>query len=128
MFQAFSERDTMIDAYRRTRSLIETPRATESRLMSEVTGELIAARDARLSGIQMMPTLHWNREIWNTFAAACGASGNALAPDLRAAIISIGLWVDRYTSEVVRGQESVDALIDVNRAMIEGLTDRRQAA
>ena len=47
------------------------------------------------------------------------------APDsdsLRASIISIALWVDRFTSDVVAGRESIEELIVVNRAIIDGLT------
>ena len=38
-----------INAYRRVRGIAESPRAQEYRLMSEITGEMISARDAGLS-------------------------------------------------------------------------------
>lgn len=110
-----------LDAYRRARSIAETPRATEYRLMSQVTGEMIAARDAGLTGAGLMPALHRNREVWGTFSALCGAPGNQLPPQLRAGIISIALWVERYSSEVVRGRDSIDELIAMNRTIMEGL-------
>ena len=40
---------------------------------------------------------------------------------LRAQIISLGLWVSRHASEVARGDADIDALIDVNRSIMEGL-------
>lgn len=111
-----------LTAYQRTRSIIETPRQAERRLVSEITGELIQARDAGFQRGALMAPLHRNRELWNTFSAACGTAGNELPAGLRASIISLALWVDQFTSEVVAGRESIDDLIDVNRDMIDGLS------
>ena len=117
-----------LHAYQRARTMIDDPRATEHRLMSQVTGEMMSARDAGLSGPALMPVLHRNREVWGAFSSACGATGNLLPDALRASIISIGLWVDRFTSDVVSGRDSIDELISVNRAIIEGLTGGAAAA
>ena len=111
-----------LNAYQRARTMVEHPRATEFRLMSEITGEMMQAHQAGLSGAALMPVLHRNREVWSAFSDACGAQGNELPDELRASIISIGLWVDRFTSEVVRGNDTIDELITVNRAIIEGLS------
>lgn len=110
-----------LHAYQRARTMTESPRATEARLMRQITGELIAARDAGTSGLSLTPVLFRNREVWNAFTDACGARGNQLPDALRASIISIGLWVDRYTSDVAAGRAEIEPLIDVNRSVIEGL-------
>ena len=110
-------------AYQRTRQIAETPREAEYRLMRQITGEMIHARDSGLQGAALMPSRGRNREAWSTFSSACGAPCNQLPPPLRASIISIALWVDRFTSEVVAGRDSIDELITVNRAIIEGLHD-----
>ncbi len=117
-----------VEAYRRARTIVETPRATERRLVGQIIGEMIAARDAGLRGAQLMPVLHRNREMWSTFAAACGAPGNALPDAVRAGIISLGLWVDRHTSHVVAGRDSIDTLISVNRTILDGLAAEQLAA
>lgn len=111
-----------LTAYQRARNIVETPRQTERRLMCEITGEMIHARDAGFARGALMPTLHRNREVWNTFSAMCGTSGNELPANLRAGIVSLALWVDRFTSEVVAGRESIDDLIAVNRDIIDGLS------
>lgn len=107
--------------YQRVRAIAETPRATEYRLVGEITGDLLAAWERGLRGPALMPALHRNREMWGTFSAACGAPGNALPEGLRASIISIALWVDRFTSDVVAGAEDIGPLVDVNRSVLEGL-------
>lgn len=108
-------------AYTRTRFLTETPRAAERRLLTEITADLIAARDNTGRGAASMDALHRNREVWSVFAASCGATGNELPKTLRAAIISLALWVDKHTSSVVTGQEAIEDLISVNLALIDGL-------
>ena len=110
-----------LHAYQRARTLVDDPRATEHRLMSQITGDMLSARDAGLKGAALMPVLHRNREVWEAFSSACGARGNLLPDALRASIISIGLWVDRFTSDVVAGREPIDELIGINRTIIEGL-------
>ncbi len=117
-----------LNAYHRTRTITETPRGAEHRLMQQVTGDLMRARDARLSGISLMPALSRNREVWSALSNACAARGNALPDPLRASIVSLGLWVDRYSSDVAAGRDGVDALIDVNRAIIEGLQGNNASA
>jgi flagellar protein FlaF len=115
-----------LDAYRRVRTIAETPRAAEYRLMSEITGDMINARDAGSEGAELMPALHRNREVWSIFSTFCSAPGNKLPDSLRASIISLALWVERFTSDVVTGRDSIDELITVNRAIIEGLAHENQ--
>lgn len=117
-----------LNAYQRARAVAETPRAMEYRLMSQITGEMIAARDAGLQYGALMPALHRNREVWSTFSSLCAAPDNQLPAQLRASIISIALWVERHTGQVVRGLESIEDLISVNRALIEGLAHENTAA
>lgn len=115
-----------LNAYQRARSIVESPRATEFRLMSQITGDMMHARDSGLSGAALAPVLHRNREVWSVFSSACGAPGNELPAQLRASIISIALWVDRFTSDVVAGRESIEELIEVNRTITEGLSPGTQ--
>jgi flagellar biosynthesis activator protein FlaF len=114
-------------SYQRVRQMAETPRDTERRLIAQITAEMAAAWDSGVRGGALMPALHRNREMWSTFGAACGAVGNALPDAVRAQIISIGLWVDRFTSEVVAGRESIDALLGVNRDLLDGLAPPSRA-
>lgn len=115
-------------SYQRVRSVAETPRYTEYRLIGEITAEMAAAWDGGVRGAALMPALHRNREMWTTFGAVCGATGNGLPPALRAQIISLGLWVDRFTSDVVAGREAIEPLLSVNRNLLEGLAPNGRGA
>jgi flagellar biosynthesis activator protein FlaF len=49
---------------------------------------------------------------------------NQLPLALRGQIISLAMWVARYSSEVLRDGADIDPLIDINRTMMEGLAAR----
>jgi flagellar protein FlaF len=108
-------------AYQRIAHIAETPRRTEQRLFADITGALGTAWESGRRGSALMPELHRNRELWSALSADCGTPGNGLPEGLRASIISLALWVDRFTSEVVAGRETIEPLVDVNRAVMEGL-------
>lgn len=117
-----------LNAYQAARCRAETPRAAEHRLLSQITGEMMDAEAAGHSGALLIPPLHRNREMWSAFMTDCSAPGNGLPDGLRASIISLGLFVQRFTSDVIAGREPIGELIDINRTMMEGLTGQRLAA
>lgn len=117
-----------LEAYRKAQTVSESPRQTEYRLFAQVTRALMEAREHKHGGAALVNTLDWNRRLWSTLASDCGAEGNALPNALRAQIISLSLWVSRYSSEVARGKADIDALIDVNTAIMEGLAMQQNLA
>ena len=108
-------------AYQRVRQLAEPPRRTEQRLFAQISAALSDAWNSGRRGIALMPELHRNRELWSALSVDCGSVGNGLPDPLRASIISLALWVDRFTSDVVAGRETIEPLLEVNRAMMDGL-------
>jgi flagellar protein FlaF len=46
---------------------------------------------------------------------------NRLSKEVRAQIVSLSLWVTRYSKDVVREGASMDPLIEVNRTIMQGL-------
>ena len=109
-------------------AVLERRADLEQRLIGEIIGDMMIARDAGLTGAALMTPLHRNREMWNIFSAGCSSPGNELPGELRASIISIALWVDRFSSEVIAGREHIDDLIEVNRTVMEGLAAHRMAS
>ena len=71
-----------------------------------------------------------------TGTAACGRRWRTTAPvpptrspeATRAQIISLSLFVHRHTSHVMRREADIEALIDINRMMMQGLSGRSEAA
>ncbi|MFN8734837.1 MAG: flagellar biosynthesis regulator FlaF [Hyphomonadaceae bacterium] len=114
-----------LSAYQKAQQRVETPRELEYRLFGQVTRALIDIQDLPRHEIaRRMDALDWNRRVWSFMAADCGNPDNALPENLRASIISLSLWVSRYSSEVMHKGEDVEPLIDVNRSIMQGLASQ----
>ncbi|MGE0595711.1 MAG: flagellar biosynthesis regulator FlaF [Hyphomonadaceae bacterium] len=111
-----------IQAYQRAATQADTPRQLEYRAFGQVTATLMRAREGQgLAPAVLAEALDANRKLWNVLSADCATPQNSLPQALRAQIISLALWVSKYSSEVLRDGAELDPLIDVNRAMMEGL-------
>lgn len=111
-----------LKAYQSVAQRAEDPRSTEYRLFAEVTRALMSASELPAAEIgARMSALDWNRRLWSVLSTDCANQANGLPVQLRANIISLGLWVNRHTSAVMTGDEGFEPLIEVNRAMMQGL-------
>ena len=118
-----------LQAYQQAASRAESPRDTEYRLFAQVTLALMAAAKADPSDISgRIDALDWNRSVWTVLLNDCSSTGNHLPPQLRASIISLAIWVGKHTSAVIRRQEEIQPLIDVNRLVMQGLAPNASAA
>ncbi len=114
-----------LQAYQKAQRSAENPRDTEYRLFAQVTQALVEADKVGRENIaQLIDALDWNRRLWSALAVDCSTKGNQLPDALRAQIISLSLWVSRFSSEATRTGASLDPLIDVNKAMMARLSQR----
>ena len=118
-----------LQAYQRAAEQAEGPKQTEFRLFGVVTRALMdaAQKDATDVGGRMR-ALHWNRRLWTALAADCANPQNQLPVELRANIISLSIWVDKHTSDVMQKQAAIQPLIDINRIIMQGLSGQTQSA
>ena len=118
-----------LQAYQQAAARGESPRETEYRLFAQVTLALMEASKADPNDVaKRIDALDWNRRMWTVLSDACADSQNRLPPPLRASIISLGLWVGRHTSAVIRRQEQIEPLIEVNKLIMQGLAPAPNAA
>jgi flagellar protein FlaF len=118
-----------LQAYQQATTWAEAPRQTEYRLFAQVTLALIEAAKTDPSDIKgRIDALDWNRRVWTVMSDDCQNPKNGLPPPLRAAIISLGIWVGKHTSAVIRRQEEIEPLIEVNRIIMQGLQPGGSAA
>lgn len=108
-----------IAAYRRRKEAAEAPRELECRAFSTVIGKLSEAK--KHGGHALIDACYLNSQLWTTLAIDLSLESNALPADLKARLISISIWVQRYTPGAMRGTASLDPLIAVNRNILEGL-------
>lgn len=110
-----------LQAYQQAQKAIENPREAEYRIFGQVTAGLLDAAKPEAELKQRIHALGENRKLWSTLAMDCASEGNQLTEALRAQIISLSLWVSRYSSDVMRENAPIDPLIEVNRTIMEGL-------
>ncbi len=112
-----------LDAYRQTHISTGQPREREYRIFAEITRELIDASKSGPVGhrISLVKALARNRRLWQVLQADCSDENNRGSEQLRAGIISLAIWVERHSRMVLRGEGDVDALINVNKTVMEGL-------
>jgi flagellar protein FlaF len=117
-----------LQAYQKTQKAFSNPRDIEYRLFAQITAALIDTQDLARTDQRLINALARNRELWTTLAADCSSDENRHAAALRAQIVSLSLWVNRFTSEVMRRKVPVVPLININRTIMEGLALKSQAA
>lgn len=110
-----------LKAYRTAQAATEDPRTTEYRLFGQVTGALLNAKESNAVGAPLIDAIDWNRQLWRTLAADCMDDRNTLTQDVRAKIISLSLWVSKYSRSVAREKAPLDPLIEINRTIMQGL-------
>ncbi|MFZ5670079.1 MAG: flagellar biosynthesis regulator FlaF [Pseudomonadota bacterium] len=118
-----------LQAYQQAAARTEAPRETEYRLFGQVTRALLEAAEIPPEDVRgRIDALDWNRRMWSALASDCADPQNLLPVPLRAQIISLSLWVGRHTSAVIRREEEIEPLIDINRIMMQGLSGQPEAA
>jgi flagellar protein FlaF len=118
-----------LQAYQQAATRAEGPRETEYRLFAQVTRALMeAAQHDPRDLSKRVDALDWNRRLWSTLAADCAHPDNRLPETLRASIISLSIWVGKHTSLVIRREDDIEPLIEINRMIMQGLAPAAGAA
>jgi flagellar biosynthesis activator protein FlaF len=116
------------NGYRAVRLQTQSPRHTEAQLFAEITAGLVRAQRAGKPGFQeLVAMLHKNRTLWEALVADLALDSNTLPTPLKGQLIQLGHFVRQFTARVLKGEDDVQALIDVNHAILEGLRGTRPA-
>ncbi len=115
-------------AYQTAQRRVETPREIEYRLFGQVTHALLEVQKLpHTEAAKRMDAIDWNRRVWSFMAGDCISADNSLPDQLRASIVSLSLWVGRYSSEVMQRNVDMEPLIDINRTIMQGLAGQIDA-
>ncbi len=106
-------------AYAPASPVSQGPRDVEYKAFARVTAALRAARGGPVKN--MAQALHDNVRLWSTLAADVASPQNALPAPLKAQIINLAAFASVHAGRVLSGSEDVEALIDVNTAIMRGL-------
>lgn len=110
-------------AYRARQAATESPLELELRAFGFVTDGLRSANDM----LSRTRALQRNHDLWLTLVVDLAEPTNALPQEVRARLISVGLWSMRYSLQAMSDPLPLQPLIDVNREIAGGLADQARA-
>ncbi len=94
----------------------------ERQLLTRSITLLMDARKAGFDSMEAIEALHFTNRVWTTFVEDLGNPENALPKELRANLISIGLWLLREAEEVRQGRsQNFEGLIEVSQIIRDGI-------
>lgn len=94
----------------------------ERQLLSRSIDLLEAARVRGGGSREAIEALQFMNRVWSTLMEDLGSPENALPKELRANLISIGLWLMREAEEVRQGRsDNFDGLIEVSQIIRDGI-------
>lgn len=122
-----------IAAYKRTIKESESPRQIERRIFVRVTGEMdrqstaydgsrSLAERSEILGQGLRDVLAQNLKLWSTIKFDLSQPENGLPPQLKAGLISLALFVERQTGQIIGGEAGVGTLVSINQNLISGLS------
>ena len=102
---------------------IKSAKDTEIEIILETTRRLKSAAESRHDDFpKFASALQDNRKLWITLASDVANSGNALPAELRAKIFYLSEFTQDYTRKVLSEKLDINPLLDINLAVLRGLT------
>ena len=100
----------------------QTMRARERQAMDRVIGMLRAAQDRGPNSRERIEALFYLRRLWTIFLDDLKDPNNELPDQLRAGIISIGIWMMKEIDRVRNGlTNDLMPMIEINELIRDGL-------
>ncbi|UCI29849.1 flagellar biosynthesis regulator FlaF [Mesorhizobium sp. B4-1-4] len=94
----------------------------ERELLTRSIDMLSAAAVAGQDSMEAVEALHFTNRVWIAFVEDLGSSDNALPKELRANLISIGLWLLREAEDIRQGRtNNFEGLIEVSQIIRDGI-------
>ena len=97
-------------------------RDRERQLLTRSIDMLSAAAAVGHGSQEAVEALHFTNRVWSTFLEDLGSNDNALPKEIRANLISIGLWLLRETEDIRQGRtNNFEGLIEVSQIIRDGI-------
>jgi len=115
--------DQAHQAYAPKTSALRTSRSTEHQLFMEATIQLRKAATLQETNFAAFAeAIHANRAIWTHLATQVAEDDNALSDDIRARIFYLAEFTSFHSNKVLQGDAEIGPLVDINTAMMRGLS------
>lgn len=94
----------------------------ERQLLTRSIDLLSKAAAAGHQSTEAIEALHFANRVWTNFVEDLGSSDNALPKELRANLISIGLWLLREAEDIRQGRtDNFEGIIEVSQIIRDGI-------
>ena len=111
-------------AYAASTSPLRTPRGTEYAAFQKVTARLNQALKTDVSMSERATALHDNRKLWTLLASDLADSDNSLPQTLRAQLFYLAEFSLLQSRQALKDVAALEALVDVNTAVMRGLSEQ----
>lgn len=114
-----------LEAYASATQPIRSDKDTEYDAFVRVTHALQAVSTDTTAGAGALArAIYDNRRLWSLLAADVASEGNALSQSLRARIFYLAQFTQAHSRKVLKGEETLGPLIEINTAIMRGLRQR----
>ena len=94
----------------------------ESSAIEHSISLLKTAQEHGAGSRESLEAMMFTRRLWGIFIEDLASPANELTPEMRANIISIGLWIMRESEEIRLGRsDNIEGVIDISKIILEGL-------
>ena len=94
----------------------------ERQLLTRSIDLLGVAHSQGCDSLEAVEAIHFLNRVWTSFLEDLGSPDNELPMELRANLISIGLWLLREAEEVRQGRsDNFEGLIEVSQIIRDGI-------
>ncbi|MBO6559992.1 MAG: flagellar biosynthesis regulator FlaF [Nisaea sp.] len=115
-------------AYKSVQTQTESHQQVEYRLLGQVTSALLKAKEPDANLQDRLNAVLWNGKVWDAFLCDLSEPGNRLPVGLKSSLIQLAHWVAKETELAIEGKAGLEAMINVNRQIMEGLQDQFRLA
>ncbi|MEH6477392.1 MAG: flagellar biosynthesis regulator FlaF [Sneathiella sp.] len=109
------------EAYKKANRAVERLPLTEYRLFAEITRELELANSTSATSSIKINALFRNSQLWLTLKIDLISENNHLDKQTKAGLISLAIWVNKFTLAAMRNAADLEPLIEVNKQIMQGL-------
>ncbi len=103
----------------------ERIRSNELRALDHSILLMKKARDLGMAPREMIEAIFFANRLWSVLIEDLASRENELPEELRAKLISIGIWVLKTTEDLRQGrQNSFDSLISISQTIALGLKQK----
>ena len=97
-------------------------RDRERQLLERSIGLLEKAADKGAGSFEAIEAVHFTIRLWSMLLEDLASNDNALPNELRASLISIGIWILRETDAIRKGEsKNFKGILDITKIIRDGM-------